>query len=810
MKKRLLMLSLAAAAMGGVRAGDIVVCDFEADAIGQAYPMKNLYSPTTTSTAVVAADPANPQNKVLHVKNTEWNTFVEYALPGGVTGANLYDRYQTITFDIYRPAPSDGNDWMQAAILLGTDQMYWDAEYPYQGDRGVWLTKTYDLSEVRNDATTLLVGYNNDKAEYYIDNIRLSGVVSQATDTLRWTGAASDTWADGGDANFVSLADEEATPLSFANGCSVVFDDTVEASPTAGNLSVRVSGTVEAPSVLFANKAVAYTLIPAAPGAAITGYGRMEVSGGGTVATSVDNRMNGGTYIKDGTLRLADASAPQALGTALAVDSGSLHFCLDNTSSSYVELGAPIAISDGGTLNAYTSRYTYWMSPLTGSGTLNIYAGGERSYLGNAKGAQYPDWSGFAGTVNVYPYTDVMASAGFYGLVLGHGGKTFNIEEAIEDPSQAKVNDLFANKALVLHDGTTLATEIGTRGFRIGELRTEPTSRICGYYKASSKPRSYYLVGALGTDSELAGRIAPPDKDGKPYEEQQVGLVKEGAGTYTITNNENLINGGIRVLDGTLLVNNDAALARANRLTGGTGHTADGSTQTFVFTGATLGGSGSIAGSTDVYGTLNPGNRGIGTLTFANYAQGQPVNLYLRPTTVVNMEVGAEGHDSIYASGDIIYYNICEDFTESDAKPKLRIDVKDTYQYRPGDEFVLIEAAGKGSLYGDPWAFDVELPAEGEWAVEERETEGGYRLVLKATPTDAIGGVEAGPQPAIYSEAGRVCVSAEAGTAIRIYSADGRLLREATAGAGPDTFGGLQGMVIVSAGDTTKKITVKQ
>ena len=809
MKKRLLMLSLAAAAMGGVRAGDIVVCDFEADAIGQAYPMKNLYSPTTTSTAVVAADPANPQNKVLHVKNTEWNTFVEYALPGGVTGANLYDRYQTITFDIYRPAPSDGNDWMQAAILLGTDQMYWDAEYPYQGDRGVWLTKTYDLSEVRNDATTLLVGYNNDKAEYYIDNIRLSGVVSQATDTLRWTGAASDTWADGGDANFVSLSDEEATPLSFANGCSVVFDDTQGAAPAAGNQSVRVSGTVEAPDVLFANKDIAYTLAPAAPGAAITGYGRMEVSGGGTVATSVDNRMNGGTYLKDGTLRLADASAPQAFGTALAVDSGSLHFSLDNTSSSYVELGAPIAISDGGTLNAYTSRYTYWMSPLTGSGTLNIYAGGERSYLGNAKGAQYPDWSGFTGTVNVYPYTDVMASAGFYGLVLGHGGKTFNVEDAIEDPSQAKVNDMFANKALVLHDGTTLATESGTRGFRIGELRTAPTSRICGYYRASSKPRSYYLVGALGTDSELAGRIAPPDKDGKPYEEQQVGLVKEGAGTYTITNNENLINGGIRVLGGTLLVNNDTEAARASKLTGGTGHTADGTTQTFVFTGATIGGSGSIAGGTDVYGTLEPGDRGIGTLTFANYAKAQAVALYLRPTTVINMEVGAEGHDSIYASGDIIYYNICEDFTESDDKPTIRIDLKDSYQYREGDEFVLIEAAGKGSLYGDPWAFNVELPGRGEWTVEEQEDENGYRLVLKTAAIDGMTGVAYGRAATIGSDGGRLLVSAEAGTPIRVYSADGRLLLRAEATGGTDAFAGLEGLVVVSAGQTTKKITIK-
>ena len=318
MKKRLLLLSLAGAfALAEASAGDIVLCDFEANAIGDAYNMKNLYSPTTTSTAVVADDPAAPGNKVLHVKNTEWNTFVEYALPDGITGANLYDKYQTITFDIYRPAPSDGNDWMQAAILLGTDQLYWDADYPYQGDRGVWLTKTYDLKEVRNDATVLLVGYNNDKAEYYIDNIRLSGVVKQATDTLRWTGATSDVWANGGDANFARLADDVATaePLSFANGNSVVFDDTVKAAPASGNVSVRVRGTVEAPGISFAGKELDYTLSAfndADNPAAITGYGRMEVTGGRTVTTSVENRMNGGTYIKDGTLRMGsrDVASP--------------------------------------------------------------------------------------------------------------------------------------------------------------------------------------------------------------------------------------------------------------------------------------------------------------------------------------------------------------------------------------------------------------------------------------------------------------------------------------------------------------------
>lgn len=95
-----------------------------------------------------------------------------------------------------------------------------------------------------------------------------------------------------------------------------------------------------------------------------------------------------------------------------------------------------------------------------------------------------------------------------------------------------------------------------------------PTSRIYGYFKASS-PSSYFLVGCSDTDSELSGQIAPPEKNGKPYIEQTLGIIKEGTGTYTLTNNNNLITGGIQVLGGKLLVDNDVEAAAAEGLTGG-------------------------------------------------------------------------------------------------------------------------------------------------------------------------------------------------------------------------------------------------
>ena len=807
MKRKTYLLLACAAILGQARADNITVCDFEKNEIGQAFNMKDIYNTTTTSTAVVEADPANEGNKVLHVKNTSWNTFIEFELPDGVDGGNMADMYQSISFDIYRPA-SDQNDWMQMAVLLGNDQLYWDEGYPHQGDKETWVKKTYELKYVKNDAVRLYVGYNNNTAEYYIDNIVLSGVSKEAKDTLRWTGATSDVWDVGTTPNFATVPADgsEGEPACFANGYAVIFDDTPAATAGAGTARVVVSETVEAPSILFSNKAVDYTLTAQHPDDAITGFGKMSVEGGGTVTMDVNNNMNGGTYLHSGMIRMGNAGLQNPFGTKVETDGGALHFSLNT--SDYVSVNAPIDIAEGSTLDVYTSRYTYWMSQLSGKGTLNIYAGGERSYLGNAKGAQIPDWSQFSGTVNLYPYKEVYGSAGFYGLVLGHGGKTFNPEEVEESIEAGKVNATFENKTLIMHDNTTLACESGTRGFRIGELRMAPTARLCGYYKASN-PKSYYLVGCLGTDSELAGQIAPADKNGKPYESQQVGLIKEGAGTYTLTNNNNLINGGIRVLDGRLLVNNNTAEAEAYHLTGGTGY-ATGTTQTFVFSKATIGGNGSIAGNTDVYGTIEPGSDGTGTLTLKNFAKDEPVALYLRPTTTINMEIAsADDYDRIVASGDIIYYNICEDFTESDDKPTVKLDVKDSYQYNEGDEFVLIEAKGKGSLYGDPWNFNIALPDNDKWTVEEREAEGAYRLVLTAKSPSAVKTATDTGKTRIYSANGNIYVNTEAGKRIKVYSASGQLLSETVSANGLNTISGVSGMAIVDVDGVTMKINNK-
>ena len=62
-------------------------------------------------------------------------------------------------------------------------------------------------------------------------------------------------------------------------------------------------------------------------------------------------------------------------------DGGTLDYCVNNTSDSYKNIADNIYIPAGQTANVRTSRYSEWTGKVAGEGRLNIYAGGERSYL---------------------------------------------------------------------------------------------------------------------------------------------------------------------------------------------------------------------------------------------------------------------------------------------------------------------------------------------------------------------------------------------------------------------------------------------
>lgn len=417
---------------------------------------------------------------------------------------------------------------------------------------------------------------------------------------------------------------------------------------------------------------------------------------------------------------------------AVAADN-TVDFCKNNTANDYVTYSTAISVPAGKTTDVLTSRYSYWTSPVSGKGTINIYSGGERCFFGTAKGASYPDWTQFSGEVHLYPLKKFVSNAGFYGLIWGHGGKTFNPEEAEKSVNEGKANNCFAKSKVTMHEGTTLATESGNRGIRIAHLDMEEGSRLMGYYKKSNTPKTYYMVGCDNTDATIAGRIAPAE-DNAP---EEIGLIKEGTGTYRITGNTNIICGGLRVLAGKVLVNNDAAKAKSGKMSGATGYLSDMTkVGVYVMQAGTIGGTGSIGSITDVYGSIEPGDNGIGTLTFQDFAKSSKTALRVRPTTKINIEIASDTeYDKIIVNGPVEHYNIGQDFVASTRMPQIVLSLAEGASLKEGDSFTILTATGRSSYNNVEWKWNIKYPEAYTWEVKEESTGTGIKVVATVTST---------------------------------------------------------------------------
>lgn len=586
MRKKILCSAAAVLTAAATYAVPLTVCDFESYPVGTTWTLWHNGTGEIASTATVETDPANASNKVLHVVLKEWGCHPEFVLPTELRGQALTARYPMVTCDIYR-SPSDADDWKQFAVFVGTQEVYRDEGYPYQGDKGVWQNRRYNLLPVADDNTegTIRLGLHHNNTDYYIDNIRLAGE----------------------------------------------YDDYLTTD-----------------------------------------------------------------------------------------DGGTLDYCSANTSSSYRTIGDNIYVPEGTTVNVRTSRYSEWTGKVAGSGRLNIHAGGERSYIGtqSSKGATWPDWSAMRGDIDVYPYKEVAAGCGFYGLLMSSG--TFQPDNL----DASRCNEVFAGSRVTLHEGATMAVESGTRGIRFGRLATEAGSTLDGYYKKSSA-MSYYVMGCDNTDATLAGRIYASNSG------NSVGLIKEGTGTYTITGNDNELGAGIRLLGGTLLIDNDMAAAEAGRKSGATGN----SGTLLAFKGTTLGGNGSIAAQTEAYGTISPGADGTGRLTFADMTKADGGSLTLHPeANIVCVVKDATHSGSVDVRGTMAYNAKTQDFEDSEKTPRLTIALADGAALQVNDEVTLLTATKKE---GTDWAFRMRYPKAYTWVVEQREgADGSYNIVAKVTSLD--------------------------------------------------------------------------
>ena len=387
-----------------------------------------------------------------------------------------------------------------------------------------------------------------------------------------------------------------------------------------------------------------------------------------------------------------------------------------NSADSYLVYNSSISVPADDIVNAkINARYCYFSSTISGSGVLNIYGGGDRCFLGGEKGKTWPNWTNYTGNVHIYKLAESSYSAGFYGVVLAYGGKSSSPENALADVKSGKVNPSMANNRVTLHDGATMVCESSTNGagFRIGELNTEAGSTLQGYYKKSRSV--YYLLGGLNTDATLAGTIKPTDYDDATL----LSIVKEGTGTYSITGNNNYLSGALRILEGRVLVMNDRAEAESQQLRGALGAKPNATEAiAYVFSKGVLGGTGSIGGMVDNYGTIEPGADGIGVLTLKNYAADLAANLTVRPSSRLRFKVAAaDSYDQLMVNGSVNYKNIAEDFSTSDKMPVIEMALEQTADIAIGTEFRVLTVNSKAA--GD-WHFDVHANKY-TWVVEERQ-----------------------------------------------------------------------------------------
>ena len=404
----------------------------------------------------------------------------------------------------------------------------------------------------------------------------------------------------------------------------------------------------------------------------------------------------------------------------------------NNTSSSYVSYNNTFSIAADKAVDVKMARYCYFSSTISGSGILNLYAGGERCYLGTEKGQAWPNWTRYKGDIHIYPFKENSPSAGFYGVVLAHGGKSSTSENALDDANSGKVNPSMANNHVTLHAGATICCEANTSGagFRIGHLDTEVGSTLQGYMK--NQRAAYYLLGGMNTDFTLAGTIRPSDY----RDDTALGIVKEGTGTMTITGNDNYLSGALRILEGRVLVSNNREEAEKGKKRGALGARPN-TTEAiaYVFEGGILSGIGSIAGTVDNYGTIEPGDfesegdqvsMSTGKLTLRNYvtASKQP-NLVVRPTSILRFKVmSVSDADQLDVAGNVQYNNMMQDFSQSDEMPVIELVTDDALDGMDvGSEVMLLTAAVKS---GD-WHFELKQPSKYTWELVE-ETTDGYTL----------------------------------------------------------------------------------
>jgi autotransporter-associated beta strand protein len=286
----------------------------------------------------------------------------------------------------------------------------------------------------------------------------------------------------------------------------------------------------------------------------IVGSGALLKAGAGALALTVSNGYTGGTFIYGGSVSLGSVAGNQyGLGSGLVT--------LSNVTLSLIDIEASENI--GWNMNVPTNSVNYlncdgrstMSGSLTGGGALNVFTPYVRTdFSGN--------WSAFTGQINATGGNFRVNNSAGYPLAKFYVGSAASLQNRVG----------------------------GTPTISIGELSGAQGGAVSGG-TGNDGIAANWSVGGLNTSATFAGNTY-----------NNVGFIKVGTGTWTMSGTNISHTGQTTVNGGTLLINGNAVTA---------------SGAVTVTAAGTLGGTGIIGGATTINGRLAPGNS-PGTLSFSN------------------------------------------------------------------------------------------------------------------------------------------------------------------------------------------------
>lgn len=446
-------------------------------------------------------------------------------------------------------------------------------------------------------------------------------------DSIRWTGDASSNWtttAVGFPFNWILPSSSSST--EYLSGDVVLFDD------NATNFSVNIAENVSPGSVVFNNTTdFPYTVT----GSFGINGGSIIKNNSGTVVLATNNSYTGTTTINAGTLQIGNGGASGSISASSTIANNGELVINTSSASTYanpITGTGNVTKSGTGTLtlsgtNTFTGNFTLNGGQLNlnnaaalgaGAGTITLNS----ATLNNTSGA----------VLNLAPNKNVALNSdltflGSNNLFLSNGAVTINATRTFDIQAGifgcGAVGDLAAGHSLIK---TGTGTLVLNGGNITGNLDIQ--NGIVGLnqdFHGAAFIGTGILQNAGNVGTKWTFWYGPSDvttntliRNNDTSNTMQLGIVKRGSGTLSLTNASNNATANLSVDSGKLIVNGGTYGAQNDNATTNTGLTAIvGNTAAangvLEINGATVNYNNRSAAGTDVWrSTLNVGNNGTG------------------------------------------------------------------------------------------------------------------------------------------------------------------------------------------------------